>query len=153
MKFSLKIPATTTTTTTPKYHVYFSPKPSINNKMKIKRKEIDDIKDENENETINQHEIPSSSTEQSKISSGTAPITRRSINTRSVPNTAVEQEEEKSRRLNYFIQKIFFSKKIFSDSQQCFLKIPIVGNHNQWLLFNFFSHISISHKNFFFFFS
>jgi len=113
MKISLKIPTTTTTTTTPKYHVYFSPKPSINNKMKIKRKEIDDIKDENENETINQHEIPSSSTEQSKISSGTAPITRRSINTRSVPNTAVEQEEEKSRRLNYFIQKFFFLENFF----------------------------------------
>jgi len=76
-------------TTTQKYHVYFSPKNSIN---KIKRKPTDDIKIENENE------VSSSSIEQTKIPSLTAPITRRSINTRSVPNTAAEQEEEKSRR-------------------------------------------------------
>ncbi len=76
-------------TTTQKYHVYFSPKNSIN---KTKRKPTDDIKIENENE------VSSSSIEQSKIPSTTAPITRRSINTRSVPNTAAEQEEEKSRR-------------------------------------------------------
>jgi len=77
-------------TTTQKYHVYFSPKNSIN---KTKRKITDDNKIENENE------VSSSSTiEQSKIPSSTAPMTRRSINTRSVPNTAAEQEEEKSRK-------------------------------------------------------
>lgn len=82
------------------------------NKNKPKRKLPDDIKDENDNETLNQHEISSSSTEQTNISSASpssssssaaaiaanVPMTRRSINTRSVPNTAVEQEEEKSRR-------------------------------------------------------
>jgi hypothetical protein len=107
-----------TTTTTPKYHVYFSPKNSINNnkfelnKTKLKRKGNDEIKDENENET-NQHDIHSSITEQSKNQSLNAPVTRRSINTRSVPNTAAEQEEEKSRRFHFSIQKSFFSTKIF----------------------------------------
>ena len=69
------------------------------NKIKPKRKPNEDIKDENE---TTQHDIhPSSSssaTEQSKIQSSHAPVTRRSISTRSVPNTAAEQEEEKSRR-------------------------------------------------------
>ncbi len=114
----LKIIPTTTTTTTPKYHVYFSPKNSINNnkfelnKTKLKRKGNDEIKDENENET-NQHDIHSSITEQSKNQSLNAPVTRRSINTRSVPNTAAEQEEERSRRFHFSIQKSFFSTKIF----------------------------------------
>ncbi len=117
--------------------------------MKTKRKGTDEIKEEHENETINQHDLPSSSTEQSKNPSSTAPVTRRSINTRSVPNTAAEQEEEKSRRFVFFLFNSISSIS-FSDSQQCFQKIRIVGNHNQWQLFNFFLHKSIVfEKNFF----
>ena len=88
--------------TTLKYHVYFSPKSSINNntnlnitpinKSKVKRK----VNAEIELET--NHQSEPSSIEQTKSTPTTAPMTRRSVNTRSVPNTAAEQEEEKSRR-------------------------------------------------------
>jgi hypothetical protein len=139
------------TTTTPKYHVYFSPKNPVNshigsNKIKPKRKGNEETKDEHENETTNQHDVSSSSTEQTKThsSSSTAPMTRRSINTRSVPNTAAEQEEEKLRRFVLLIQFDFSLQFDFLlDSQQCFQKILIVGNHNQWQLFNFLSHKGI----------
>jgi len=48
-------------------------------------------------ENSNQHET-SPSIDQNKQQSTTTPMTRRSINTRSVPNLQVEQEEEKSRK-------------------------------------------------------
>jgi hypothetical protein len=85
-----------------KYHVYFSPKNSINtnptsaSKPKPKRKATDEL--ENEPATSQVDPPSSSSTEQTKTTSTVAPVTRRSISTRSVPNTAVEQEEEKARR-------------------------------------------------------
>lgn len=103
-------------TTTPKYHVIFSPKSSmninVNPKIKSKRKPNEEHKDENENET--QSDIPSSSTtEQSKNPSATAPVTRRSISTRVVPNTAAEQEEEKLRRYFPLVHSIKSSRSLF----------------------------------------
>ncbi|CAF0818649.1 unnamed protein product [Adineta steineri] len=137
-------------TTTPKYHVYFSPKNSINNnnvnnppapltttttttpinKPKPKRKITDDIKDENENESISQQDPLSLSTEQSKLVSSTAPITRRSINTRSVPNTAAEQEEEKSRRFSAML-----SENPNSWQSQSMAIIQFILAHKQGYLF------------------
>ncbi|CAF3266725.1 unnamed protein product [Rotaria sp. Silwood2] len=121
--------------TTPKYHVYFSPKNSINNnlgtnKTKLKRKTIDEIKDENEIETTNQPDISSSSTEQSKVSSSTAPITRRSISTRSVPNTAADQEEEKARRFS-----VMLSENPNSWQSQSMSIIQFILAHKQGYLF------------------
>ena len=89
-------------TATPKYHVYFSPKNSIHNnlgtnKTKSKRKATDDNK--HDREPICQSNVSVLSTEQTKTTTTTtAPMTRRSINTRSVPNVAAEQEEDKSRK-------------------------------------------------------
>ncbi|CAF3650081.1 unnamed protein product [Rotaria sp. Silwood1] len=122
-------------TTTQKYHVYFSPKNSINNnlstnKTKIKRKTIDEIKDEHEIESTNQPDISSSSTEQSKVQSTTAPITRRSISTRSVPNTAAEQEEEKSRRFSAML-----SENPNSWQSQAMTIIQFILAHKQGYLF------------------
>ncbi|CAF4345515.1 unnamed protein product, partial [Adineta steineri] len=136
-------------TTTPKYHVYFSPKNSINNnnvnnptpptttttttpinKPKPKRKITDDIKDDNENESISQQDPLSLSTEQSKLVSSTAPITRRSINTRSVPNTAAEQEEEKSRRFSAML-----SENPNSWQSQSMAIIQFILAHKQGYLF------------------
>ncbi|CAF1439054.1 unnamed protein product [Rotaria magnacalcarata] len=122
-------------TTTPKYHVYFSPKNSISNnlganKMKSKRKTIDEIKDENETELINQPDLLSSSTEQSKVLSSTAPMTRRSINTRSVPNTATEQEEEKLRRFSAML-----SENPNSWQSQSMAIIQFILAHKQGYLF------------------
>ncbi|CAF1076284.1 unnamed protein product [Rotaria sordida] len=136
---------TTTTTTTQKYHVYFSPKNSINNnigtnKTKIKRKTIDEIKDENEIESTNQPDISSSSTtttttittttDQSKVPSSTAPMTRRSINTRSLPNTAAEQEEEKLRRFS-----LMLSENPNSWESQSMAIIQFILAHKQGYLF------------------
>ena len=111
--FSKNISASTSSTTL-KYHVYFSPKNSItptssnlnSTKIKPKRKMNEEMKDESEHD--NQLDVPlSSTTEQSKNSSAsTAPVTRRSISTRSIPNSAAEQEEEKSRR--YFLHSVRF---------------------------------------------
>jgi hypothetical protein len=94
--------------------------------MKTKRKGTDEIKEEHENETINQHDLPSSSTEQSKNPSSTAPVTRRSINTRSVPNTAAEQEEEKSRRFVFSLIQFNFVNFFFRFSAM------LSENPNSW---------------------
>ena len=118
-------------TTTPKYHVIFSPKSSTNinvhsTKIKPKRKPIEENKDENENET--QSDVQSSSTtEQSKNPSATAPVTRRSISTRSIPNTAVEQEEEKLRRYFPFVHSIKSSPSLFFRFSAMLLENP-----NSW---------------------
>ncbi|UJR34260.1 hypothetical protein I4U23_021664 [Adineta vaga] len=121
-------------TTTSKYHVYFSPINSINNtnnptpinKPKPKRK----INDEPEIESNNQLELSSSSTEQTKSTSITAPMTRRSINTRSVPNTAAEQEEEKARRFSLMI-----SENPNSWQSQALAIIQFIVAHKQGYLF------------------
>jgi hypothetical protein len=82
--------------------VYFSPKPSTNGstgtvKNKPKKRPIDEVKDDDDTELTSPLDglvsLPSEATKTS-----TAPMTRRSINTRSVPNNVAEQEEEKLRR-------------------------------------------------------
>lgn len=69
---------------------------------------------------------------QSKNSS-TAPVTRRSMNTRSVPNTAAEREEEKSWRYSSFIHSIK-SSNLFLFRFSAMLS----ENLNRCPLFNFF---------------
>ena len=60
-------------------------------------------------------------------------MTRRSVNTRLVPNNIAEQEEEKSRRFLsiYLINSSINKKYFYLDFLQCYLKIQIVGNHKQ----------------------
>lgn len=60
------------------------------------------MKEEMEQENSNQNET-SPTIEQSKSQAASAPVTRRSISTRSVPNLQAEQEEENSRRFSAMI--------------------------------------------------
>jgi len=81
----------------PKYHIYFCPNNSTNpsngtTKGKSKRKNIEEKKDDEELDVATPTEIETSKT--------TAPMTRRSISTRSIPNPVVEQEEENSRKFS-----------------------------------------------------